>query len=399
LRQILINLVGNAIKFTDAGTVRLTLALDQREPVPQLSFAVMDTGIGIDEATLQRLFSPFSQGDSSTTRRFGGTGLGLSISRRLVGLLGGTLCVESEAGRGSTFLATIPTGEIGAVVTAATEVGRARRQSRPELGATPALAGRRILVVEDGEDNQRLLAVYLQREGAQVETLANGKLALERLMASDFSDGGASAFDVVLMDMQMPVMDGYTATAALRRWGYRGAIVALTAHALDSDRKRCIDAGCDDYLAKPIDRASLVSMVLGQLDGSPLTPNTQAGRRVSSNMHDDSEMGDLLRAFVASLPGRVAALTAAHRAGDMVELSTLAHQLRGAGGGYGFPTITVAAAGVETEVEAGDVDRLSSSIAQLIETCLAAEAPQKVADRSIPLRPSSESHPFISDRE
>jgi len=261
LRQILMNLVGNAVKFTDRGDVRIALGLE----APDLSrdgalrIAVHDTGPGLSREQTARLFQPFSQIDNSTTRRFGGTGLGLAISRRLAGALGGRLDVESEPGRGSVFTLTLATGPLEGVALiqslsdAESGDAEAAADDRPE----PDRLSGRILLAEDGPDNQRLVRHLLCSAGADVEVVGTGAAALERALAS--RRPGERAFDLILMDMQMPEMDGYDATNALRRAGWTGPILALTAHALAADRDRCLASGCDDHLTKPIQRDRLLA--------------------------------------------------------------------------------------------------------------------------------------------
>ena len=253
LRQILVNLVGNAIKFTDRGEVRLQV----QKVDTKLRFAVVDTGSGITREQQQRLFQPFSQLDDSSARRHGGTGLGLVISRRFAVLLGGDLEVDSEPGRGSTFVLTLPCTAAAAPAT----VDEARS------GATqPRLQLRgRVLLVEDGPDNQRLISHLLRRAGLLVEVAANGRIAVERLHPERRAE---DPFDLVLMDMQMPELDGYEATRQLRQTGLRTPIVALTAHATVHDRQVCLDAGCDDYLTKPIDRRRLEATLRQWLVGT-----------------------------------------------------------------------------------------------------------------------------------
>jgi signal transduction histidine kinase/ActR/RegA family two-component response regulator len=256
LRQILINLVGNAIKFTEHGQVRVEVHWQcDASPAPALRFEVHDTGVGITEGQLAQLFQPFRQGDGSTSRRFGGTGLGLAISRRLAELLGGTIEVSSRAGEGTTFRVTVAAPELAPSKRAAER--SADRAVPAEPGAAP-LAGLHVLLAEDSLDNQRLIVHMLRRAGADVETADDGRAALDGVLAA--RDRGRP-FDVVLMDMQMPVLDGYQATQRLREAGYAGAIVALTAHSLETDRQKCLAAGCDDYASKPIPRAQLVALV------------------------------------------------------------------------------------------------------------------------------------------
>ncbi|MBN1910007.1 MAG: response regulator [Pirellulales bacterium] len=258
LRQILINMVGNAIKFTETGSVRIvTQMVESPEGMPCLRFDVIDTGIGMTPEQTSHLFQPFSQGDSSTTRRFGGTGLGLAISKRLAAMLGGNIAVRSELGQGSTFSLAVETGPVDDVPmldNPAEEFARrdetplpcaeAAHESGPELAC-------RVLLAEDGPDNQRLICYMLKKAGAEVAVAENGQIACEMALAAKHE---GEPFDVILMDIQMPVMDGYDATRHLRRNGYTGSIVALTANAMAGDDVKCREAGCDDYLSKPIVR-------------------------------------------------------------------------------------------------------------------------------------------------
>jgi PAS domain S-box-containing protein len=264
LRQILINVVGNAIKFTEVGKVRVVARLlDVESDEDKMQFEVIDTGIGMTEQQIGRLFRPFVQADTSTTRKFGGTGLGLMISKRLAEKLGGDVQVDSVAGEGSTFSVTVSAGPLGDVKMIA---GPTETEASAELmgeqfvkptRASTRLDGR-ILLAEDGPDNQRLISFVLSKAGAEVEVAENGQIALDRALAA--LDEG-SPFDVILMDMQMPVLDGYAATSKLREAGYDRPIIALTAHAMSSDREKCIRAGCDDYMTKPIDREKLIAIV------------------------------------------------------------------------------------------------------------------------------------------
>jgi len=260
LRQILLNLTGNAIKFTEVGSVSIHADCEPGRRI--MSFRVRDTGVGmtVEQRDLIARFDAFSQADTSTTRRFGGTGLGLRISNSLALLLGGRIEVESEAGRGSTFTVRIATGDLGGVPMVDPESGAFSgepRSGRLDHGVEPTrrprvLDGLRILLVEDGRDNQRLISYHLEKAGAQVEVAKNGRVAVERLL------GPGVAPDLVLMDMQMPELDGYGATRRLRAAGSSLPVIALTAHAMAGDREKCLEAGCDDYLTKPIDRAKLI---------------------------------------------------------------------------------------------------------------------------------------------
>jgi PAS domain S-box-containing protein len=281
LRQILVNLVGNAIKFTQQGGVRI-VARYERDQHSRLTFDVIDTGSGMTTEVLQKVFKPFTQADTSTTRRFGGTGLGLTISKRLAEMLGGDISiVDSRPGQGTTFRLVIDR-----VVELAEDPQRPPLVSDVILPACSAVSlrpGCRILLAEDGPDNQRLISYILTRAGAVVSVVDNGRSAVsEAVTASERGE----PFDLILMDMQMPTMDGYAATAWLRREGYTGPIVALTAHAMSGDREKCLAAGCSDYATKPLDRPRLMHQI-ARLTGT----NLEASTRDSANdepAHDES---------------------------------------------------------------------------------------------------------------
>ncbi|MDZ7620383.1 MAG: PAS domain S-box protein, partial [Patescibacteria group bacterium] len=259
LRQILVNLVGNAIKFTDRGEVHIAVRRTRGDACDQLAFEIRDTGIGMSLEQMATLFQPFSQADTSAARKFGGTGLGLAISRRLAEALGGGIEVRSTPGEGSTFTVTIDPGPLHGVATVRQQDDG---QCAGEMPAEPSVEidvrlPVRILLAEDGADNRRLLMLLLQKAGAEVTAVEDGLTAVEVAMASRYAK---RPFDLILMDMQMPVMDGYAATRLLREKNYFDPIVALTAHAMADDRQKCLDAGCDDYLTKPIDRKRLLQV-------------------------------------------------------------------------------------------------------------------------------------------
>ena len=262
LRQVLVNLVGNAVKFTETGSVQLVIGLARDGAANRIEFEVIDTGIGLDATQVRRIFEPFAQGDERTTRRFGGTGLGLTISRRLVELLGGEIRVHSEPGAGSRFVVSLPTGPLNGVRLLSDPEAELEESSKPAK-AIPStgkpLRDLRVLLAEDGPDNQKLISFLLRKLGSDVEVAPNGRVAYEMALSARAGD---QSFDVILMDMHMPEMDGYTATAKLREEGYEGGIVALTANAMEGDEQRCRDAGCDAYTTKPIQRDELVQALL-----------------------------------------------------------------------------------------------------------------------------------------
>ncbi len=271
LRQILINLVGNAVKFTERGEVRvivrLVLATGQE---PRIQFDVIDTGIGMTPEQIAIIFRPFTQADSSTSRRFGGTGLGLSISKRLAVLLGGDIAVTSEPGKGSMFRVTIAAGSLENVPivdrSRIVAVANASRKTQVKLNC-------RVLLAEDGPDNQRLLMHVLKKAGARVALATNGREAVEMALASRPGCGRRHGdpdepFDLVLMDIQMPEMDGYEATRRLRQEGYTAPIIALSAHATTVAAHRCLDVGCTDYLSKPLNCDHLLKVIAQYVGGS-----------------------------------------------------------------------------------------------------------------------------------
>ncbi len=249
LRQVLFNIVGNAIKFTEKGSVDVLVKICAKD-TDLLGFYVTDTGTGITPEHAQRLFSPFTQADVTTTRRYGGTGLGLVLSKKLAHAMGGDVTlVESTPGKGSTFLVTVrhgqPRGVLFSSATAEVHLVKPPRERGKDL------SHHKILVVDDSPDNLMLVKRILTMTGAKVETASNGREGIEKALKGDFN--------VVLMDLQMPEMDGHEATQELRRRGYSGPIIALTAHGMKEERKRCLSSGVDEHLTKPVDRDTLIN--------------------------------------------------------------------------------------------------------------------------------------------
>lgn len=271
------NLVGNAIKFTERGSVVVQVTCREREAGLWVELRVQDTGLGMANEQSSKAFEAFTQADNSMTRRFGGTGLGLAISRRLVELMQGTIRVETALGQGSTFIVNFPTRR-GATVTAPASIAA----HKPAVAANDndLFRGARILIVEDGPDNQQLLSFMLKKLGATVTLTANGQEGVDAVMSCD---PPGSDFDVVLMDMQMPVLDGYSATGRLREFGIKLPIIAVTAHALDSDRSRCLDAGCSDYITKPLKKDELRRALTLALCDSPSSEPNSANERSRAN--------------------------------------------------------------------------------------------------------------------
>jgi signal transduction histidine kinase/DNA-binding NarL/FixJ family response regulator len=369
-RQLLLNLVGNAIKFTEHGAVQAVAKLNALQG--ELTVDIIDTGIGISPEMFDAVFSPFTQADSSVTRRFGGTGLGLSICKHISVGLGGGITVQSEPGYGSTFSATIATGPLEGVRL----LQHPAADILPNDHAGPAAAcgqlnGQKILVVDDGDTNRKLIRLVLSRAGADVVMAENGLQAVEATREHDF--------DMVLMDMQMPVMDGYTATGRLRDDGYDRPIVALTAHAMRGDAERCLSAGCSDYLTKPINPDKLLEKISAILAGSSPVKHRDSLSRRQSALHaplvselptDDPEFAEIVHEFIGRAEEKVAAMHTAYAAdNNMAELAELSHWLKGAGGTAGFPILTETARQLESAISRGyasDIEALLNKLDDLI---------------------------------
>jgi PAS domain S-box-containing protein len=403
IRQLLINLVGNSIKFTQDGAVRIHVWTEDAESgTPMLHFKVVDTGIGMTPEQIGRLFRPFTQADDSTTRQFGGTGLGLTICRRLVELLGGEINVISVPGQGSSFEFHVPTGSLAGVsMIASPSESSSYESTSPTQHIEQAPVTANILLAEDGGDNRRLISHHLRTAGATVTTAVNGKIAHD--MALEAADQG-QPFDLIFMDMQMPVMDGYEATAALREKGYEGPIVALTAHAMSGDRNRCVSAGCNDYSTKPINRRKLTDMVckfipqpeppdpLASTDSivEPVSnePGEAADRELAtrpcepliSEFCDDPEMLEIVVLFIDGLVNHVELLTNALARSDFETIYQTAHKLRGAAGGYGYPAVSEQGLIVEQLAKAGGpVEELERQLEHLIHLCRRAIAGRQLS--------------------
>lgn len=270
ISQVLMNLLGNAIKFTEMGEVKVAIsAVDVKDASVMIRFDIIDSGLGIEQSKIDQIFEPFSQVDNSMTRRFGGAGMGLAICKRLVEGMGGEIFASSIVGRGSTFsfLLRCDRAEMHEVKLEPPSIAPLSPAEKPPEKRKPALPleGCSILLVEDGPDNQKLISFLLEKSGAKVDLAENGQVACDKINNPDIAP-----FDLILMDMQMPVLDGYEATRRLRSQGFETPIVALTAHAMEGDRERCLDAGCNDYETKPINKKRLVKVVNKHRSGSNL---------------------------------------------------------------------------------------------------------------------------------
>jgi CheY-like chemotaxis protein/anti-sigma regulatory factor (Ser/Thr protein kinase) len=258
LRQILLNVVGNAIKFTDAGSVIVRVRFID----DYLEFEVEDSGRGISSQQAANLFQAFTQADASTTRHYGGTGLGLVLSRSLAEAMGGTFILKhSELGKGSVFVIRVR-------ATAASSERLNFGPNQEEISKkTRLLDGIRVLLVEDSPDNQALISIYSTKAGAKVEVASDGEQGIQQALSAEY--------EVVLMDVQMPTMDGITAVAKLRSLKYSKPVIALTAHAMKDERDRCLKAGFTDFLSKPINREELIWTIREYSHVHVLNPNRQ----------------------------------------------------------------------------------------------------------------------------
>ena len=414
LRQAIINLVGNAIKFTEKGGVRVVTRLI--EPGLQggvdggtsgsgshlLAIDVIDTGIGMTPEAMAKIFEPFSQADTSITRRFGGTGLGLAISLQLAERLGGEVSVESEPGSGSKFTLTIDPGDLSGVEMinpADLRVGESELAEETQRKVDFRLPKCSILVVDDEEANRRLVRLYLERAGVDVVEAVNGAEAVK--LATE------TRFDVILMDMHMPVMDGFTATRQLREKEVNSQIFALTADVMKDDEQKCREAGCSGFLTKPISMERLLATMRETLAAAkrprdtdvdePGVANAPHQRAASDSLQSQdedqvlSEIRDLqssvrstaepitsslpnepafqriVEIFVGRLEEQIVAMRSASASGDFEALVELGHWLKGAGGTVGFNEFTEPARSLESSANSGDVEGVNQSIAEIEE--------------------------------
>jgi len=349
LKQILINLCNNAVKFTNKGGVNIKVSCDEENEI--LHVKISDTGIGLSEEQIEMLFKPFSQADSSTTRKYGGTGLGLHLSKLFAEKLGGDLHVESHVGVGSSFTLTISTGPIDDVPRVH-ECPDFETVEMPKTLDNPLsrmnLKGS-VLLTEDNADNQRLVSLYLKRLGLTFEIANNGKEALD--IVEKFKP------DLILMDIQMPVMDGLTAIRTLRERNYTNPIIALTANALKQEQQECFDAGCDDVCTKPIDQERLISVLSTYLAKNHKDQNMEKPV-VSTLLDEDPDMLDLVEMFVEKLPATIEKIIAAFKEQDMSALKTDVHTLKGTSGNYGYQELFELMKRIEFLIVTGDRDAI-----------------------------------------
>lgn len=321
----------------------------------QLQFTVTDTGIGLDEHQLARLFRPFAQADSSISRKYGGTGLGLHLSQNLCLMLGGNLQVRSVVGQGSSFTVTVActTGVDTQWLTAMPAAGKNITNATHQHA--PVLVGR-ILLAEDNSDNQRLIAMFIRATGAEVDIVCDGVEAVNNALGKPY--------DLILMDMQMPVKDGLTATRELRAAGYSGAIVALTANTMQTDIALYVNSGCTQHFSKPIHRAEFYAMLAKYLQpgAAPLQDHTPI---FSQLLAEEPDMIDLVEEFARRLPGKIDAIKSFAADNELSKLKAAVHDLKGSSGNFGYRLVYEKAQQIEFEIAANNTSAIIALLAKL----------------------------------
>ena len=383
LRQVITNLVGNAIKFTAKGEVRISLRMDPAPGSTLMQIDVADSGIGIPADRLESIFEPFVQAEASTTRTYGGTGLGLTISRRFARALGGNVYATSEPGKGSVFHVSIDAGALeGAAWLSVEELEARREQGAAAAGehVTWVFPSRKILVVDDGRENRELLRVVLGDAGLDMVEAENGAIGLERAAEHDP--------DLILMDIQMPVMDGITATKTLRQRGFTKPVLALTANAMKGFEREIEQGGFTGHMTKPIDIDALLARMAQLLGGRKLegadaaqaaaaaaaaaaaqparpaaaAPALPAGGPLTSRLASHPRLAKVAARFCTELPGRIDEMQAELQAGEHARLAALAHWLKGAGGSVGYDAFFEPARELEQAAKAGDSAACAASL-------------------------------------
>ena len=348
LRQIITNLVGNAIKFTEKGGVEIILRTDKIEGESKFAIDVKDSGIGMTDSQQAAVFKPFVQADSSITRRFGGTVLGLAISRKLARALGGDIIVSSEANVGTTFTAIVDTGPLDNVEFLAPQEIRLRMSDTETTEHTAwDFPDCKLLVIDDAAENRELLSLVLADLGLETDTAENGAIGVEM--------SGKQHYDVILSDIQMPVMDGYEAVAAMRKNGIKQPVIALTANAMKGYEETILQAGFSHYMTKPIDIDGLTKLLAKLLGGTPKAPgeveasaavgtpatdnsnaDQSANQPIYSRLGGSEKLGPVVEKFINKLNSQLPVIEKAVTEKDYTEIAALAHWLKGSGGTVGF---------------------------------------------------------------
>ena len=354
LKQIIINLCSNAVKFTQKGGVRVNVTYLKEEEL--LSIKVNDTGIGLTEEQMEKIFDPFTQADTSTTRQYGGTGLGLYLSKQLARKLGGDITVKSTSGVGSCFCLTVSTGKVDRqnMISYMPDLSNVTRLAI--IDNVETIVRGKVLLAEDNADNQRLVSMYLKKLGADVVFAHNGKEAIDYALNNDF--------DLILMDMQMPVMNGIEATKRLREMNYTAPIVALTANAMKEDVDASYSAGCNDFVQKPIIQQQFFDCISKYLKSIEKTDESIVP--ISSSLLDDEpEMIDLVQRFVGKLPAYIDNIVGSKESKEWDELRKHIHDLKGTSGNYGFDELYKVMQNMEFELTKKNYEGVDMLISKL----------------------------------
>lgn len=401
-RQILFNLTGNAVKFTEQGSVDILCSFTKKNNISFLCIALKDTGIGMAPTTLKRVFNPFGQADATVTRRFGGTGLGLSISYKLAQAMGGDITVASKEGEGSTFTVTIPTGDLDS--TRFLEPEQVVDLNQPIVSTASnswKFSAGKVLVIDDGAENRELVKVVLEEAGLSVVEGENGQVGIDKVLGNNF--------DLVLMDVQMPVMDGFTAAKLMREKGVEIPIIALTANAMKGFEEECLTNGYSGYASKPIDIDSLMQLIakyLGQTgrsdscqgqtvptmqpkDSSPITSgavppaSSPDGDTLShpvkpmvSRLAGHPKLQNVIIRFIDKLGSELEKIKQAASRKDFTEVAEHAHWLKGAAGTVGFDAFTEPAELLEIAAKESDEQKIASQLQKISTLCCAIVRPE-----------------------
>ena len=355
IKQVLINICHNALKFTEKGSIEITISYDRNKEL--LNFIVKDSGIGMTQEQLDRVFLTFEQADTSTTRKYGGTGLGLNISKRLTQLLGGDIQVQSTLGVGSQFFISVK-AQVSPNSNELTSVPSEKLYTQHVINDfSEQNLNANILLAEDNHDNQALISMYLQKLGCSITLAENGVEALKKANKHNF--------DLILMDMQMPLMNGIDVTHTLRSNGYSGLIVALTANAMKEDQLHCKEAGCDGFLAKPVEREKFTSLLI-ELLGNRKQAANQLRPIQSSLLTDEPELADLIYKYVLKLPSLYEQIECAYAEQNWLQLKQLTHDLKSTSGNYGFMALSEVAANVTNyDYSSPDIDKLQTFLNEM----------------------------------
>lgn len=347
VRQVLLNLIGNAIKFTEEGSVEVKIKLVDFNRVKRMRILVIDTGIGISEENQGSLFQSFSQADSSISRVYGGTGLGLKLSRKLARLLGGDVALEeSRLGVGSTFSFSFDPGDLENVGTIVGLKQAVAGYEKVDSDNDVDFSGLTILVVEDSIDNQEIFKRFLETAHCQVVVASTGRDALKAVSRNNF--------DVILMDIQLPEMNGYEATKQIRDQGYGGPVLAVTANAMKGERERCLASGCDDYLSKPLNFSKLFSLIAKYTQRAA---RPAAIKAIKSRYEEDPRVAPLLNRYVQGLEDKLTRIKQSLAAEDFGEVRSISHQVRGTCSHYGYPDLEIPFEILESEASKPSPDR------------------------------------------